>query len=181
MQRFAQGHTQIMVATTVIEVGVNVPNASVMVIESATRFGLSQLHQLRGRVGRGANQSFCILMSDKELGKEARRRLETMVRTQDGFEREGPELRGPGDLMGTQRGAGPPGGRFGQDRALEDVGMWRRILKVGPQLEFGAHALLRRGGTAGRSATGVFEPRPGWRSPGRTEQCAERDRVSLRS
>ena len=105
MQRFASGQTQIMVATTVIEVGVNVPNASVMVIESAERFGLSQLHQLRGRVGRGADQSFCILMSGQKLSDDARHRLETMVATNDGFEISEADLRlrGPGDLMGTQQ------------------------------------------------------------------------------
>lgn len=105
MQRFVKGETQIMVATTVIEVGVNVPNASVMVIENAERFGLSQLHQLRGRVGRGAEQSFCILMSGNKLSKEGRKRLETMVRTNDGFEiaEVDLELRGPGDLSGTQQ------------------------------------------------------------------------------
>lgn len=105
MQRFVKGETQIMVATTVIEVGVNVPNASVMVIENSERFGLSQLHQLRGRVGRGAAQSFCILMSSNKLSKEGRRRLETMVRTNDGFEiaEVDLELRGPGDISGTQQ------------------------------------------------------------------------------
>lgn len=105
MQRFAKGETQIMVATTVIEVGVNVPNASVMIIESAERFGLSQLHQLRGRVGRGAEQSYCILMSGHKLSNEARTRLETMVRTNDGFEIAEVDLRlrGPGDMMGTQQ------------------------------------------------------------------------------
>lgn len=105
MQRFVKGETQIMVATTVIEVGVNVPNASVMIIENAERFGLSQLHQLRGRVGRGAEQSFCILMSSDKLSKEGRKRLETMVRTNDGFEiaEVDLELRGPGDLSGTQQ------------------------------------------------------------------------------
>lgn len=105
MKRFLQGETQIMVATTVIEVGVNVPNASVMVIESAERFGLSQLHQLRGRVGRGANKSYCILMTSHALGEDARTRMETMVRTQDGFEIAEVDLRlrGPGDLLGTQQ------------------------------------------------------------------------------
>ena len=86
MQRFIKGETQIMVATTVIEVGVNVPNASVMVIESAERFGLSQLHQLRGRVGRGAEQSYCILMTGHKLSNDSKTRLETMCRTNDGFE-----------------------------------------------------------------------------------------------
>ncbi|MDG1572844.1 ATP-dependent DNA helicase RecG [Robiginitalea sp. M366] len=105
MQRFAEGKTQIMVATTVIEVGVNVPNASVMVIESAERFGLSQLHQLRGRVGRGADQSYCILMGSHKLSEDAQTRLQTMVRTNDGFEIAETDLRlrGPGDLMGTQQ------------------------------------------------------------------------------
>ncbi len=105
MNRFAKGETHIMVATTVIEVGVDVPNASVMVIESAERFGLSQLHQLRGRVGRGAEQSYCILMTSYKLSADARTRLETMVRTNDGFEISEVDLklRGPGDIMGTQQ------------------------------------------------------------------------------
>ncbi len=105
MQRFIKGETQIMVATTVIEVGVNVPNASVMIIESAERFGLSQLHQLRGRVGRGAEQSYCILMTSHRLSSDSKTRLETMVRTNDGFEiaEVDLKLRGPGDLMGTQQ------------------------------------------------------------------------------
>lgn len=105
MQRFVKGETQIMVATTVIEVGVNVPNASVMIIESSERFGLSQLHQLRGRVGRGADQSYCILMSGLKLTKEAKTRLQTMVETNDGFKiaEVDLKLRGPGDLMGTQQ------------------------------------------------------------------------------
>jgi ATP-dependent DNA helicase RecG len=105
MQRFIKGETQIMVATTVIEVGVNVPNASVMIIESAERFGLSQLHQLRGRVGRGAEQSYCILMTSHKLTQDSKTRLETMVRTSDGFEIAEVDLRlrGPGDIMGTQQ------------------------------------------------------------------------------
>ena len=105
MQRFVKGETQIMVATTVIEVGVNVPNATVMVIENAERFGLSQLHQLRGRVGRGAEQSFCILMSGNKLSREGKIRLETMVRTADGFEISeiDLQLRGPGNIEGTQQ------------------------------------------------------------------------------
>ena len=94
-----------MVATTVIEVGVNVPNASVMIIENAERFGLSQLHQLRGRVGRGADQSYCILVTNYKLGEDTRKRLEIMVRTNDGFEiaEADLKLRGPGDLEGTQQ------------------------------------------------------------------------------
>lgn len=105
MQRFVSGETQIMVATTVIEVGVNVPNASVMVIENAERFGLSQLHQLRGRVGRGADQSYCILVTNYKLSEETRKRLEIMVQTNDGFEiaEADLKLRGPGDLEGTQQ------------------------------------------------------------------------------
>lgn len=109
MQRFKEGKTHIMVSTTVIEVGVDVPNASVMVIESAERFGLSQLHQLRGRVGRGAEQSYCILMTGYALGEEARTRMETMVRTNDGFEiaEVDMKLRGPGDIQGTQQSGTP--------------------------------------------------------------------------
>ena len=105
MQRFVEGKTQIMIATTVIEVGVNVPNASVMIIESAERFGLSQLHQLRGRVGRGADQSYCILMTSHKLTNDSKVRLETMTRTNDGFEiaEVDLKLRGPGDIMGTQQ------------------------------------------------------------------------------
>ena len=105
MQRFARGETQLLVATTVIEVGVNVPNASVMVIMEAQRFGLSQLHQLRGRVGRGAEQSYCILVSDYELSAETRKRLDIMCETNDGFRiaEADLKLRGPGDLEGTQQ------------------------------------------------------------------------------
>jgi ATP-dependent DNA helicase RecG len=105
MERFSSGKTQIMVATTVIEVGVNIPNASVMVIESAERFGLSQLHQLRGRIGRGADKSYCILMTGNKMSNDAKTRIEAMVRTQDGFELAEVDLklRGPGDLMGTQQ------------------------------------------------------------------------------
>ena len=105
MKRFSDGKTNIMVATTVIEVGVNVPNASVMIIESAERFGLSQLHQLRGRVGRGADQSYCILMTSHKLSADSKTRMETMVSTNDGFEiaEVDLKLRGPGNLMGTQQ------------------------------------------------------------------------------
>ena len=105
MQRFVKGETQIMVATTVIEVGVNVPNASVMVIESTERFGLSQLHQLRGRVGRGADQSYCILLTDYKLSADAKTRIKTMVETSDGFKiaEVDLKLRGPGNIMGTQQ------------------------------------------------------------------------------
>ncbi len=105
MKRFSEGKTNIMVATTVIEVGVNIPNASVMIIESAERFGLSQLHQLRGRVGRGAEQSYCILMTSHKMSADSKTRMDTMVRTNDGFEiaEVDLKLRGPGDLMGTQQ------------------------------------------------------------------------------
>jgi ATP-dependent DNA helicase recG len=105
MQRFAQGEARIMVATTVIEVGVNVPNATVMVIENAERFGLSQLHQLRGRVGRGGEQSYCILMTNYKIAQDTRKRLEIMVETTDGFRISEADLqmRGPGDMEGTQQ------------------------------------------------------------------------------
>lgn len=105
MRRFVNGETQILVATTVIEVGVNVPNASIMVIESAERFGLSQLHQLRGRVGRGAEQSYCILMTSYKISNDSRKRIETMTSTNDGFEiaEADLKLRGPGDIEGTQQ------------------------------------------------------------------------------
>lgn len=105
MQRFVKGETQIMVATTVIEVGVNVPNATVMMIESSEKFGLSQLHQLRGRVGRGADQSYCMLMTGDKISKEGKKRLQTMVATNDGFRiaEVDLEIRGPGDIMGTQQ------------------------------------------------------------------------------
>lgn len=105
MQRFVKGETQILVSTTVIEVGVDVPNASVMIIENAERFGLSQLHQLRGRVGRGADQAYCILMTKTDLTQDARKRISTMVNTNDGFKvaEEDMKLRGPGDIEGTQQ------------------------------------------------------------------------------
>lgn len=105
MQRFVSGETQILVATTVIEVGVNVPNASVMVILDAQRFGLSQLHQLRGRVGRGADQSYCILVTNYQLSQETQKRIDIMCDTNDGFEiaEADLKLRGPGDLEGTQQ------------------------------------------------------------------------------
>ena len=105
MKRFIKNETKIMVATTVIEVGVNVPNASVMVIENAERFGLSQLHQLRGRVGRGADQSYCLLMTKDRISADSKIRIETMVKTNNGFEIADVDLklRGPGDLAGTQQ------------------------------------------------------------------------------
>jgi ATP-dependent DNA helicase RecG len=125
MARFAKGETKIMVATTVIEVGVDVPNASVMIVESAQRFGLSQLHQLRGRVGRGAEQSFCILMTDHKLSSESKTRIETMVRTNNGFEiaETDLKLRGPGDLMGTQQSGA-------LDLLIADLGKDGELLKT---------------------------------------------------
>ena len=105
MRRFVTAETKILVSTTVIEVGVNVPNASIMVIESAERFGLSQLHQLRGRVGRGADQSYCILMTSYKISNDSRKRIDTMTATNDGFEiaEADLKLRGPGDIEGTQQ------------------------------------------------------------------------------
>ena len=125
MQRFIKGETQIMVSTTVIEVGVDVPNASVMVIENAERFGLSQLHQLRGRVGRGADQSYCILMTSYKLSSDGKKRIETMVRTTDGFEIAEADLRlrGPGDIQGTQQS-----GML--DLHLADIVKDEKIIKV---------------------------------------------------
>jgi ATP-dependent DNA helicase RecG len=148
MARFKKGETQILVATTVIEVGVDVPNASVMVIENAERFGLSQLHQLRGRVGRGAEQSFCILMTGDKLGNDARARIETMVRTNDGFEIAEVDLRlrGPGDLMGTQQ-SGLPEMKIAD--LVEDAALLQqarqvalRVLDADPQLSDPRHAVI---------------------------------------
>ena len=109
MQAFKRGETHILVSTTVIEVGVNVPNASVMVIQNAERFGLAQLHQLRGRVGRGSEQSYCVLVTKRELSEDTRRSMQIMVETTDGFEiaEEDMKLRGPGDLEGTQQSGMP--------------------------------------------------------------------------
>ncbi|TLP72802.1 ATP-dependent DNA helicase RecG [Maribacter sp. ACAM166] len=149
MKRFVKGETQIMVATTVIEVGVNVPNASVMIIESAERFGLSQLHQLRGRVGRGADQSFCILMTSHKLSAEAKTRLETMVATNDGFEiaEVDLKLRGPGDLMGTQQ-SGLLNLKIADIVKDNDILKTARyyalqILKEDPSLEKPEHLIIR--------------------------------------
>ena len=150
MDRFVRGETQLMVATTVIEVGVNIPNASVMVIESAERFGLSQLHQLRGRVGRGSDQSYCILMSSHKLSEDAKIRLKTMVDTNDGFEIAEVDLRlrGPGNLMGTQQSGvlqlkiadlvkDNKLLKYARDNALE-------LLKKDPHLEAPEHQVLKR-------------------------------------
>ncbi|EAR01488.1 ATP-dependent DNA helicase RecG [Maribacter sp. HTCC2170] len=149
MERFVKGETQIMVATTVIEVGVNVPNASVMIIESAERFGLSQLHQLRGRVGRGADQSYCILMTSFKLSSEAKTRLETMVRTNDGFEiaEVDLKLRGPGDIMGTQQ-SGVLNLKIAdivKDNDILKTARWyaMKILKEDPSLEKQEHLVIR--------------------------------------
>lgn len=125
MRRFVKGETRIMVATTVIEVGVDVPNATVMVIENSERFGLAQLHQLRGRVGRGADQSYCILMTDVKISKEGRTRIQTMTRTNNGFEIADVDLklRGPGDLMGTQQSGV-------LDLLIADLGQDGKLLRV---------------------------------------------------
>ncbi len=150
MARFVKGETKIMVATTVIEVGVDVPNASVMVIESAERFGLSQLHQLRGRVGRGAEQSYCILMTDYKLSADSRTRIQTMVKTNNGFEiaETDLKLRGPGDLMGTQQSGA-------LDLLIADLGKdqlilqrardaARAVLEKDPELNHPAHRTIRQ-------------------------------------
>lgn len=159
MQRFVRGETKIMVATTVIEVGVNVPNASIMVIENAERFGLSQLHQLRGRVGRGADQSYCVLMTGNKLTSEAKIRVQTMVDTTDGFKIAEVDLnlRGPGDLMGTQQSGL-------MDLMIADLGKDTEILKIArsvasevlnqdPDLRLPENALVRRQIDAQRKST----------------------------
>ena len=149
MQRFVKGETKIMVATTVIEVGVDVPNASLMIIENAERFGLAQLHQLRGRVGRGAEQSFCILMTDVKLSSDSKKRIQTMVETTDGFKisEVDLELRGPGDLSGTQQSGladlrlanlATDGEilRYARESALE-------ILDEDPELQISKHMMIK--------------------------------------
>ncbi|WP_396188152.1 ATP-dependent DNA helicase RecG [Flavobacterium sp.] len=149
MKRFVEGKTNIMIATTVIEVGVNVPNASVMVIESAERFGLSQLHQLRGRVGRGAEQSYCILMTGFKLSEDSKTRMETMVRTNDGFEiaEVDLKLRGPGDIMGTQQSGilNLQIADLVKDRDILQVArhLAVRLLKEDPSLSNPIHAKLK--------------------------------------
>ncbi len=151
MQKFVSGETQIMVATTVIEVGVNVPNASVMVIESAERFGLSQLHQLRGRVGRGAEQSYCILMTSPKLSEDGRKRMEVMVETNDGFviSEQDLKMRGPGDLEGTQQSGLPFNlkianlAKDGQILSFSrDVAL--KVLELDPQIDRPEHVMLRK-------------------------------------
>lgn len=150
MNQFKEGKTKILVATTVIEVGVDVPNASVMVIESVERFGLSQLHQLRGRVGRGADQSYCILMSGYKLSKEARERLQTMVRTNDGFEIAEADLRlrGPGDIEGTQQSGIPFDlkiAHLGKDGQILQYArdMAAEILEADPELQNELNSILK--------------------------------------
>jgi ATP-dependent DNA helicase RecG len=149
MHRFVTGDTQIMVATTVIEVGVNIPNASVMVIESAEKFGLSQLHQLRGRVGRGNDQSFCILLTGNKAGTDARQRLQIMCETTDGFRiaEKDMELRGPGDIAGTRQSGILD---FKLADIVRDKHILRlaiqsaeKILKEDPELVLPSHSCLR--------------------------------------
>ena len=162
MKRFASGQSQILVATTVIEVGVNVPNATLMIIESAERFGLSQMHQLRGRVGRGGDQSYCILMTKDEFSSEARRRLETMCRTNDGFEiaEVDMEIRGPGDILGTQQ-SGVPDLKMAdlmRDRDLMTTARYiaQRILDKDPGLELPTHKTLKE------NLVMILKDRPNW-------------------
>jgi len=150
MQRFVRGETQIMVATTVIEVGVNIPNASVMIIENAERFGLSQLHQLRGRVGRGASQSFCILMTNSKIGPDSKRRVDVMCSTNDGFviAEEDLRLRGPGDLDGTRQ-SGAINLRLAdlaQDAYIVESARAEAftIIDTDPELKLPEHQALRR-------------------------------------
>ena len=149
MDQFAAGNTHIMVATTVIEVGVNVPNASVMIIESSERFGLSQLHQLRGRVGRGAEKSYCILMTGEKLSQEGKKRIQTMVSTNDGFKiaEVDLEIRGPGDIMGTQQSGimNLNLANLAKDGQLVSAAREtaREILKEDPKIRLGKHRGLR--------------------------------------
>lgn len=150
MKRFVEGETQILVSTTVIEVGVDVPNASIMIIEHAERFGLSQLHQLRGRIGRGGKQSYCILMPDTKLSKDGRFRLKKMIDTNDGFEiaEADLKLRGPGDFLGTKQ-SGLPEFRYAdivEDRLLLEQAKndaWN-IIKKDPDLELAEHRELKK-------------------------------------
>jgi len=150
MQRFAKGSTQIMVATTVIEVGVNVPNATLMIIENTERFGLSQLHQLRGRVGRGGEQSYCILMTGHKLSKEARFRIKTMCETNDGFKiaEADLELRGPGDIEGTRQSGGLEFNLFNimEDQNILSSGrqIALAILNKDPLLEHAENVILKK-------------------------------------
>jgi ATP-dependent DNA helicase RecG len=151
MQYFKSGAADILVATTVIEVGVDVPNASVMILESAERFGLSQMHQLRGRVGRGAEQSYCVLMTKNKLGDTSRQRIEVMTRSNDGFEiaEADMKLRGPGDIEGTQQSGLPINlkiANLGQDQQLLQFvrNIADKILDKDPELSAPENHLLAR-------------------------------------
>lgn len=162
MNRFVRGETQIMVATTVIEVGVNVPNASVMIIESSERFGLSQLHQLRGRVGRGAEKSYCILMTGDKLSEETKKRVQTMVRTNDGFEiaEVDLQLRGPGDLLGTQQSGllDLKIANISKDGGLVSLArdVAKQVLKKDPSIELEEHKGIRS------RLADMLKSRPNW-------------------
>ena len=149
MERFKKGKTQIMVATTVIEVGVNIPNASVMIVESAERFGLSQLHQLRGRVGRGKAQSYCILMTKYTISSESKERMSAMVETNDGFKIANTDLkmRGPGNMMGTKQ-SGLLELRFtnlaeDQDMVLKSRELAINTIKEDPNLESKENLIMK--------------------------------------
>ncbi len=162
MERFAKGETNIMVATTVIEVGVNVPNASVMIIESAERFGLSQLHQLRGRVGRGNDQSYCILMTKDNLSGDSKKRINTMVDSSDGFQiaEVDLELRGPGDVMGTQQ-SGVLNFKIANIVYDNDVLFKAResakdILAIDPNLELEEHVHIKKTYMSMKKRTGIW-------------------------
>jgi ATP-dependent DNA helicase RecG len=150
MMLFKEGKAHILIATTVIEVGVDIPNASVMIIESAERFGLSQLHQLRGRVGRGSDQSYCILMTSDKLSKEASSRIEVMIRTSDGFEIAETDLRlrGPGDIEGTMQSGIPFDLKIadlGKDGQLIEYvrNISENIIKEDPMLEKNQNIILK--------------------------------------
>jgi ATP-dependent DNA helicase RecG len=149
MQRFVSGDTNIMVSTTVIEVGVNVPNASVMVIESSEKFGLSQLHQLRGRVGRGADKSYCVLLTGNKLSRDARERLKIMVATNDGFQiaEKDLEIRGPGEIEGTRQ-SGALNFKLASlvaDKAMLEVARTEveQILEADPDLSLAENLLIK--------------------------------------
>jgi ATP-dependent DNA helicase RecG len=149
MKRFIEHDTQIMVSTTVIEVGVDVPNASVMVIENAEKFGLSQLHQLRGRVGRGAEKSYCILLTNAKLGADAKERIGIMVKTSNGFEiaEKDLELRGPGDIEGTRQ-SGELNFKLAnivQDRSLVELSrnLVNELLETDPDLSSAENSRLK--------------------------------------
>ena len=151
MERFASGQTQILVSTTVIEVGVNVPNATVMVIESAQRFGLSQLHQLRGRVGRGADQSYCVLLTPYELSSVTRKRIEIMTGSNDGFliAEADLKLRGPGDIEGTQQSGIPFNLKIADIVKDNEILYFAReiaekLIESDPELVKSDHAILKQ-------------------------------------